>query len=84
MAPPNLKDPADADAYRDELAGVGRGIRLAGVLLAALGAVLVLLHRKEVLPVPIWLGVIVLGAGVMLIITAVAARARYHQLRMRN
>ncbi|WP_448663554.1 hypothetical protein ACG3SL_02455 [Sphingomonas sp. CJ20] len=84
MAPPNLKDPADAEAYRTELAGVGRGIRLAGVLIATLGAILVLLHRKGWVPVPIWLGVIVLGAGVMLMITAVAARSRYHQLRMRG
>lgn len=84
MAPPNLKDPAERAAYRRELQGVARGIRLSGIGLAALGAILVLLRRREMLDVPLWLAATVLGAGVMLMITGIAARTRYHALRMRE
>jgi len=84
MAPPNLKDPAERAAYRRELAGIARGIRLSGIGLAALGAILVLLHHREVLEVPMWLAASVLGAGFMLMITGIAARTRYHALRMRG
>lgn len=82
MAPPNLKDPAERAAYRAELAGVARGIRLVGVLLAAAGALLVAAAKRGA-PVPMWLACSVLGFGVMLLITAGAARSRYNQLRMR-
>ncbi|MET0309758.1 MAG: hypothetical protein ABW023_13710 [Sphingomonas sp.] len=84
MAPPNLKDPVERAAYRRELAGVAWGIRLAGIGLAALGAVLVALQRRELLAVPLWLAFTVVGAGLMLMITAIAARTRYHALRMRG
>lgn len=83
MAPPNLKDPAERAAYRRELAGIARGIRLSGVGLAALGAILVLLHRREIIALPLWLAIAVLGAGLMLMVTGIAARTRYHALRMR-
>jgi hypothetical protein len=84
LAPPNLKNPAERAAYRRELAGVARGIRLSGIGLAALGAVLVALQRRGMLDVPIWLAGSVLGIGVMLMITGIAARTRYHALRMRG
>lgn len=85
MAPPNLKDPAERAAYRRELAGVARGIRLSGIVLAALGAVMVLLWRRGQLgAVPAWLAFTVLGLGLMLMITGIAARTRYHALRMRG
>lgn len=84
MAPPNLKDPAERAAYRRELAGIARGIRLSGIGLAALGAILVLLRRRELLEVPMWLAASILGAGIMLMITSIAARTRYHTLRMRE
>lgn len=84
MAPPNLKDPAERAAYRRELAGVARGVRLSGIVLAALGAVLVLLWRRNQLAAPPWLAFAVLGMGLMLMITGIAARTRYHALRMRG
>jgi len=84
MAPPNLKDPAERAAYRRELAGVARGIRLSGIALAAIGAMLVALQRREMLAVPIWAAGSVLGIGIMLMITGIAARTRYHALRMRS
>lgn len=84
MAPPDLTDPAQRAAYARELAGVARGIRRMGIVLAAAGAVLLLLQRREVAAVPLWLAASVLGTGLMLTITALAARARYHALRMRG
>ena len=82
MAAPDLKDPVAAEAYRTELSGIGTGIRRIGLLLALIGAVLVLLHKRHVIDLPIWVGVIVLGAGVMLMLSGIQARSRYHQLRM--
>lgn len=82
MARPNLKDPAEQAAYRRELAGVARRLRLTGLMIALAGAVLVLLTRRALVPVPLWAAVIVLGAGMMLMITANATRSRYHRLRM--
>ena len=82
MARPNLKDPAEQAAYRRELAGVARRLRLAGLFVALAGALLVLFVRREVVPLPLWPAVIVLGAGMMLMITANATRSRYHRLRM--
>lgn len=84
MAPPNLKDPAERAAYRRELAGVARGIRLSGVFLSAIGAVLVALWRRGELSLPHWIAFAVLGLGLMLMITGIAARTRYHALRMRG
>lgn len=84
MAAPNLDDPVEAAAYRDELAGVARGMRLVGLWITVAGALLVALVRGGRLPLPMWAPVIVVGAGVMLMISAFAARAQYHRLRMRE
>lgn len=84
MTPPNLKDPAERAAYRRELHGVARGIRLAGLWLAAAGALLLAARRFGWLDLPLWIAVAVIGAGAMLMITGVAARTRYHSLRMRG
>jgi hypothetical protein len=82
MAAPDLNDPAERERYFAELRNIGRPIRRTGLALALIGAVLVLLHKRHVLDLPIWVGVIVLGAGVMLMISGLQVRSRYHQLRM--
>jgi hypothetical protein len=82
VARPNLKDPVEHAAYRRELAGVARRLRLGGLLVALAGAVLVLLVRRDMVPLPLWAAVIVLGVGMMAMITANATRSRYHRLRM--
>lgn len=84
MAPPDLKNPAERAAYRRELQGVARGVRLSGLWLAAAGALLLAARRFEWFDVPLWLAFAVLGLGVMLSITGIAARTRYHSLRMRG
>lgn len=84
MAPPDLEDPAAREAYRKELRGVAVGLRRTGIGTALAGALLVLLHRKGVEAVPLWLGVGVLGIGVLVAIAAISTRAAYHRLRMRE
>jgi Flp pilus assembly protein TadB len=82
MAAPDLNDPAERARYHRELSGIGRGIRRAGLAIGLIGAVLVLLARKHVLPIPMAVAVIALGVGVLLMISGLQARSRYHQLRM--
>jgi len=84
MAPPDLKDPAQRAAYHQELRGVAVKLRRAGIGISLVGALLVLLHRKGVEAVPLWLGVGVLGIGVLIAIAAISTRAAYHRLRMRG
>lgn len=84
MAPPDLKDPAQRAAYRQELRGVALGLRRTGIALSLAGALLVPAQRKGVEAVPLWLGVGVLGIGVLIVIAAISTRAAYHRLRMRN
>ena len=83
MAPPDLSDAAQSAAYRRELSGIGERMRRWGIGLALAGALLVLAHRKGV-AVPLWLGVGVIGIGVLVLIAAISTRAAYHRLRMRG
>ena len=84
MSPPDLNDPVARAAYRRELHGVVPRIRYAGVVLAMLGALIALLRHKGWIAVPPWLPVAVIGIALMLMTTAIAARARYHARRMRE
>lgn len=84
MAPPDLKDPAQRAAYKQELRGVAVGLRRAGIGISLAGALLVLLHRRGMEAVPLWLGVGVLGIGVLVTIAAISTRTAYHRLRMRG
>jgi hypothetical protein len=84
MAAPDLRDPVQRAAYHRELRGVAPRLRRSGIGIALAGALLVLLQRKGLAPVPLWLGVGVLGIGVLVTIAALSTRAAYHRLRMRN
>ena len=83
MAAPDLNDPAQRAAYRKELSGIGLRMRRWGIGLSLAGALLVLGFRRG-LAVPLWLGVGVLGAGLLVLIAAISTRAAYHRLRMRH
>jgi hypothetical protein len=83
VAPPDLKDPLQRAAYRQELSGIGLRMRRWGIGIALAGALLVLMHRKGV-AVPLWLGAGTLGIGVLVLIAAISTRATYHRLRMRS
>jgi len=84
LSAPDLKDPAERAAYLRELRGVARGVRLAGLWLAAIGGGLLAALRYGWLDVPLWLAYSVIGVGAMLMVTGIAARTRYHALRMRG
>lgn len=84
MAAPDLNDPEQRTAYRQELRGIAVGPRRAGILVALAGALLVLAHRKGIAEIPLWIGVGVVGIGVLILIAAVSTRAAYHRARMRN
>ena len=84
MTAPDLKDPGQRAAYRQELRGVALGMRRFGIGMALAGALLVLAHRRGVEAVPLWLGVGVLGIGVLVMIAAFSTRTAYHRLRMRS
>lgn len=84
MAPPDLKDPAQCAAYRQELHGVALRLRRTGIGLSLAGALLVLAQRKGIDAAPLWLGVGVLGIGVLIVIAAISTRTAYHRLRMRE
>lgn len=83
MAPPDLKDPLQRAAYRQELAGIGLRMRRWGIGISLAGALLVLAYRRG-LAVPLWAGVGVLGIGVLVLVAAISTRATYHRLRMRS
>jgi len=84
VAPPDLKDPVQRAAYHRELRGVALRLRRTGIGVSLAGALLVLLHRKGMEALPLWLGVGVLGIGVLVTIAAISTRAAYHRLRMRG
>ena len=80
--PPDLNDAAERAAYRNELRGVARKTRLAGLVFAALGAMLALASKRAEDPAMWRLGAILaIAAGGGLIIFGAARRAMHHQLR---
>ncbi|MES2097423.1 MAG: hypothetical protein V4459_11760 [Pseudomonadota bacterium] len=80
--PPNLNDPAELAAYRQELRGVARGVRLSGVTLAVVGALIAIARAWWMPSIPKLVTLIVIAAAVMLMLTGVALRAAYHKHRM--
>jgi hypothetical protein len=84
MAPPDLKDPVQRAAYQRELAGVAQGLRRSGVALAVIGAGVALVRLYWWREMPVWAPAGLIGVGLMAMVSAIAARSRYHQLRMRG
>ncbi|MBX3595659.1 hypothetical protein [Sphingomonas sp.] len=80
--PPDLEDPVQRAAYRQELRGVARGLRTSALGLAVIGAGIA--FAAPFLGLPRWVPMLVIGPAVMLIVTGVAVRTRYHRNRMRG
>lgn len=80
---PDLADPAQRRAYRAELMGVSRGLRLTGVALALLGSALILTNAYWT-PIPNIVTWPVIVAGFVLMGLGISARTRYHRQRMRG
>lgn len=86
MTAPNLDTPEGLKAYRDELKGVARWPRWAGLALILAGAALMLLQTYGVFGLaPGQLNVAafaVLAVGWALVALALIQRNRYHRRRM--
>lgn len=82
--PPNLNDPAELAAYRQELRQVVRGLRYGSIGVTIVGAVIALLRAKVWPGMPILVPLVVISLGVTLMITAIAFRTAYHARRMRG
>lgn len=82
--PPNLKDPAEFAAYRQELRNVVRGVRYGGIGLALIGAGVAGLRAWIWPAIPALAPLMVIALAVMLMITGIAFRTAYHARRMRG
>jgi membrane protein YdbS with pleckstrin-like domain len=81
---PDLSTPETRAAYRRELRGVARGVRISGLTFAVLGVAFGA-TRFFVDPWPIWLRIVALVlcvVGLALIGVGVFQRTRYHLARM--
>lgn len=85
MSRPDLSTEEGRAAYRKELRGVGRPLRLGGLGLVIAAALLILASRKEMFGIGEW-GITVsygmLAAGWALVIAAVFMRTRHHRRRL--
>jgi hypothetical protein len=80
--PPDLSDPAEQAAYRNELRGIARKTRFSGIALASIGALLALASKRAEDPSMWRLGAILaIAAGGGLMIFGMARRAMHHALR---
>ncbi|MBN8806698.1 MAG: hypothetical protein J0I47_00450 [Sphingomonas sp.] len=82
--PPNLNDPTERIAYRQELRRIARGVRYGGVAITLAGVALALLRAKLWPHVPSVAVIVVIALGALLMLTAIALRTAYHAARMRG
>ena len=77
MARPDLSDPAQRDAYRRELKGVARPIRVGALAFLTISLVLLL-----VVPAQPTVAYAALAVGAILSVIGIVQRTRYHRGRM--
>ena len=83
MARPDLNSPEGVDAYRRELRGVGKQMRLAAYAAVLVGAAVVISAIWLTVPGELLTaGYVAMGLGWILMIAAVFTRTRYHRRRM--
>lgn len=80
--PPNLKDPAQLAAYRAELRGYRVGFRRLAVGVTVLGALYLIARVQLRLDWPGWPGRAAVAIGIVLMLTAIVLRTRYHRARI--
>lgn len=83
-APPDLNDPAEFAAYRAELRGIARPLRMAGVFFVVLGLALAIVHALWLPALPRIIPLATISLGALNMLAAVALRTRYHQARMKG
>jgi membrane protein YdbS with pleckstrin-like domain len=82
---PNLNDPAEAAAYRQELRRVMRVPRIIGFLLVAIGAALVVYAQRSGINGPLKpIGFGILALGWLNLFAIIYYRTRYHKARMKD
>lgn len=80
---PDLADPVQRKAYRQELRGVAVGLRFAGLaLVGAGGAVLAYAQFYRIPEGMLHIAWMALGAGWVLVVAGIVRRTRYHRARM--
>lgn len=82
--PPDLSDPTEFAAYRQELRQVVRGLRYGSVAVMIVGAAIALMRATLWPTIPVLVPVVAIALGVTLMITAIAFRTAYHVRRMRG
>jgi uncharacterized membrane protein len=82
--PPNLSDPVELTAYRQELRGVARGVRSGGVLLAVLGAIAAAVRAWALPTIPALVPLVIVALAALLMLTGIALRTAYHVRRMKR
>ncbi|MGY4397782.1 hypothetical protein ACVWZA_002979 [Sphingomonas sp. UYAg733] len=82
MTPPELSTSAARAAYRKELRGIARPIRLMGVILAIIGAALALYRHLWMPSLPGILPLVFVILGALHLLAGIVVRMRYHQRRM--
>ncbi|QNA84813.1 hypothetical protein G4G27_13015 [Sphingomonas sp. So64.6b] len=82
VTPPDLSTPAARAAYRKELRGIARPIRLMGVILAIIGAGLAVYRHLWMPTLPTILPLVFVVLGALHMLAGIVVRTRYHQRRM--
>jgi hypothetical protein len=83
MMRPNLDDPADLAAYRQELRRLMRVPRILGLLLVSIGTGMVIYARRAGIGGPLMpVGWALIGFGWLNLLLIVYYRSRYHRARM--
>jgi hypothetical protein len=84
VTPPDLNDPVQRAAYRQELRGVARPLRYTGVLFAVLGAVLALVRHLWAPQMPTLIPLATIALGALNMLAGIVVRMRYHQARLKG
>ena len=84
MTPPDLRDPVQLSAYRREVRAVAGPVRLMGVALLVVGALLAALQRTRFPAIPTVLPLVFVALGALHMLAGMAVRLKYHQRRMKR
>jgi hypothetical protein len=82
---PNLDDPAEREAYKQELRRLMRAPRILGFLLVAIGTGVVIYAQRAGIQGPLKpIGWGIIAAGWLNLIAIIYYRSRYHRARMQD
>ena len=82
---PDLSTLEAREAYRRELRGVARPLRLTGLAFVVVAALIAIVSRFSGVALPSWIDIVfyaLLGIGWSILFTAIYQRAQYHRRRM--